>query len=63
MDFTYLASERFYFKLEYINLTKQKIEKTENQFGVKLNLNEFTLDFFEDFGPHGNERKDNGKFQ
>lgn len=50
MNFTYLSylsSNNFQFTIETVNLSKQKIEKSETYL-VRLNENEFVLDFYKD---------------
>ena len=50
MNFTYLSylsSNYFQFTIETVNLSKQKIEKSEIYL-VRLNEKEFVLDFYKD---------------
>ncbi len=60
MSFSDLASGNWYFKVEFVNLTKQKIEDIENR-NLKINETEFTIDFFTDLGVHGSDRHFSGK--
>ncbi len=48
MNFTHLASYNSYFRVEFVNLFKQKIEEYETSLLLKLNEAEFTIDFFKD---------------
>ena len=46
MNFIHSASYNSYFKVEFVNLFKQKIEEYETSLSLKLNEAEFTIDFF-----------------
>ena len=48
MNFGHSIPYNSYFKVEFVNLSKQKIEDCERSLSLKLNEEEFAIDFFKD---------------